>query len=219
MLLVGKDLASYTLAAGEPFVLEVQLLDSAGRGIDLDDQAMVLTFYTAGTRALVTDFAGAPSQYEGERLSDTTGEYFRWAFDGRWSEAMLSKPGLRVELAQRLFYGRSIISMGTLSVINSSAVVPSLPGGSIALTAVRVSIKANATLGGAPQITQTVILYDGPSVPIPAPVFTTPSSIASDGTPQVGELLTGIDGVATNAASYTRRWKLPLRDDRDRARG
>jgi len=208
MLLVGKDLASYTLAAGEPFVLEVQLLDSAGRATDLDDQAMVLTFYTAGTRALVTDYAGAPSQYEGERLSDTTGEYFRWAFDGRWSEAMLSKPGLRVELAQRLFYGRSIISTGTLSVINSSAVVPSLAGGSIALTAVRVSIKANATLGGAPQITQTVILYDGPSVPIPAPVFTTPSSIASDGTPQVGELLTGIDGVATNAASYTRRWLL-----------
>ncbi len=208
MLLVGKDLASYTLAAGEPFVLEVQLLDSAGRGIDLDDQAMVLTFYTAGTRAVVADFAGNPSQYEGERLSDTTGEYFRWAFDGRWSDAMLNKPGLRVELAQRLFYGRRIISTGTLSVTNSAAAVPSLPGGSIALTAVRVTIKDNAVIGGAPVITQTVILYDGPSVPVAAPVFTTPTSVASDGTPQVGELLTGIDGVATNAASYTRRWLL-----------
>ncbi len=46
------------------------------------------------------------------------------------------------------------------------------------------------------------------ATPTPAPVFTTPSSIATDGTPQVGEPLTGIDGVATNAASYARRWLL-----------
>jgi hypothetical protein len=46
------------------------------------------------------------------------------------------------------------------------------------------------------------------ATPTPAPVFTTPASVSSDGTPQVGERLLGIDGVALNTDSYRRRWLL-----------
>lgn len=67
------------------------------------------------------------------------------------------------------------------------------------------------TDAGTAAFTVALAEYDGTvsnATPTPAPVFTTPSSIATDGTPQVGEQLTGIDGVATNAASYARRWLL-----------
>jgi hypothetical protein len=40
------------------------------------------------------------------------------------------------------------------------------------------------------------------------PVFTVPASISSDGTPQVGETLIGIDGIVSYANSYSRRWLL-----------
>lgn len=67
------------------------------------------------------------------------------------------------------------------------------------------------TDAGTSPFSAALVDYDGTiggGTPIPAPVFTTPSSIAADGTPQVGELLTGIDGVASDTTSYTRRWLL-----------
>ncbi|WP_260597796.1 hypothetical protein [Sphingomonas endolithica] len=44
--------------------------------------------------------------------------------------------------------------------------------------------------------------------PTPAPTFTTQPSITSDGTPQVGETLTGNDGTITNGTVSTRQWLL-----------
>ncbi|GGB21610.1 hypothetical protein GCM10011380_09000 [Sphingomonas metalli] len=44
--------------------------------------------------------------------------------------------------------------------------------------------------------------------PTPAPTFTTPASITSDGTPQVGETLTGNDGVVANGSISARAWLL-----------
>jgi len=67
------------------------------------------------------------------------------------------------------------------------------------------------TDAGTSPFSAALVDYDGTiggGTPIPAPVFTTPSSIAADGTPQVGELLTGIDGVASDTTSYARRWLL-----------
>lgn len=67
------------------------------------------------------------------------------------------------------------------------------------------------TDAGTSPFSAALVDYDGTiggGTPIPAPVFTTPSSIAADGTPQVGEPLTGIDGVASDTTSYTRRWLL-----------
>jgi hypothetical protein len=67
------------------------------------------------------------------------------------------------------------------------------------------------TDAGTSPFSAALVDYDGTvggGTSIPAPVFTTPSSIAADGTPQVGEMLTGIDGVASDATSYTRRWLL-----------
>ena len=170
MLTVTNDLSSFSLAAGEPFVLEVQLLDSAGRGIDINDEAMFLTFYSSASRAIVLDYTSEPAQYEGTRYSDDTGEFFRWAFDGRFSEAMYKQPGVRVELAQRLLLGRKILSTGALSVIPSAATVPSLDGELISDFAIRVTIKAAMLLGGPPTFTIQVLPFLGSITP-PTPGY------------------------------------------------
>jgi hypothetical protein len=176
MLTVNNNLSSYTLAAGEPFVMEVQLLDSAGRGIDINDEAMFLTFYSANTRVILTDYTGQSSQYEGERFSDTTGEFFRWAFDGRFSEGMYLKTGVRVELARRLKNGRKILATGVLAVVTSALSVPSLTGEVIADTAIRVTIKAGPTLGAPDQLSVTVVPFDG-DMTLPNPtIFNTASN-------------------------------------------
>lgn len=206
MLTVTNDLSSFSLAAGEPFVLEVQLLDSAGRGIDINDEAMFLTFYSSANRAIVRDYAGQPAQYEGTRYSDDTGEFFRWAFDGRFSEGMYKQNGVRVELAQRLLLGRKILSTGALSVIPSAATVPSLDGELISDFAIRVTIKAAMLLGGAPSFTLQALPFLGAiTPPTPAPAFTSAPSI--DGTIRVGQPLsdlTYIDGIVTNGVITTR---------------
>lgn len=54
-------------------------------------------------------------------------------------------------------------------------------------------------LGGTPTPTPT---------PTPAPTFTAQPSIASDGTPQVGEQLTGNDGTISNGSVSARQWLL-----------
>lgn len=147
MLAVNDDLTTYTLAAGEPFVLEVQLVDADGDTLDIDDNAMVLTFFSQATRAIVTDYANAPAQYQGARLEDDAGEYFRWVLDGRFSEGMTGKGLVMVELAQRLLNGRKVIGTGALVVKASAASVPSLVGGSAADQALRLSVNP-ATLPG-----------------------------------------------------------------------
>lgn len=210
MLTVNNTLSSYTLAAGEPFVLEVQLLDSAGRGIDINDEGMSLTFYTGATRAIVTDYSGSPAQYKGGRFSDDTGEYFRWAFDGRFSEGMHAISGVRVELARRLRNGRVIIGTGVLVVGSSAISVPSIDGEQIADTAIRVTIKAAAVLGSPPTLTVGAVPFSGAITLPPSPAFSNAPSVTSDGTPQVGEQLTGVDAAATNLGANTinRAWLL-----------
>ncbi len=166
-LIVSSNLSSYTLAAGEPFVFEVQLLDSSGRGTDITDTAMYLSFYYGGPRALVLDYNGGMAQYQGERFSDATGEFFRFAFDGRFSEGMYSKPGVKVELSRRFQNGRKVIATGALSVLQSASSLPSLTGDGIADTAVRITMKANTVLGGPPSMTQQVIAFNDSATPIP----------------------------------------------------
>jgi hypothetical protein len=210
MLVVNNTLSAYTLAAGEPFVLEVQLLDSAGRGVDINDEAMFLTFYNAGTRAIVRDFTGGEAQYEGERYSDATGEFFRWAFDGRFSESMFKLSSVRVELAQRLRNGRKIIGTGALLVNSSAISVPSLNAEQIADTAIRVTIKAAPMLGFPPSLTVGAVAFDGDTnMPAPAPVFTAQPSIA--GTPTAGQPLSALtftDGTVTGGAITARAYLL-----------
>lgn len=167
-LTVAGNLSSYTLAAGEPFVVEVQLIDSAGRGTDITDTAIYLTFYDGARRVIVNDFEDRPAQYEGLRLSDTTGEFFRFAFDGRFSEGMYGKGGVRVELSRRFENGRSIIATGGLAVLPSALTLPSLPGEGIADRAIRITIKDSTAFGLPPTITVSIIPFNGEAVLIPA---------------------------------------------------
>ena len=195
-LTIAGNLSSYTLAAGEPFVVEIQLLDSAGRGTDITDTALYLTFYDGGRREIVNDFTGSPAQYEGLRLSDDTGEFFRFAFDGRFSEGMYGKGGVRVEISRRFENGRLIIATGALAVLPSALTIPSLPGEGIADSAVRVSVKASAVFGQPPLITIQVVPFNGDAsvilVPAPGTLF-----LASDS----GAYLTGADGAFLTGAA------------------
>lgn len=168
MLTVGSDLSSYKLAAGEPFVLEVQLQDASGVVKDINDDGLILSFYMTSNRAIVRDYNGDPAQYEGERFTDSAGEFFRWVFDGRFSEGMLGKSGVRVELAQRLRMGRKIITTGGLTIDTSAATVPSLDSERVSDIALRANIRDGAELGKPPTITITYLPYTGSAPQTPS---------------------------------------------------
>jgi hypothetical protein len=194
MLQIDDRLASYRIGAGEAWIMSVQMKTMVGSAIiDWSTRRLVLSFYGPG-RALV-------EQIEGVYSSDATGAYFAFIRDGRFSESLLGK-SVQVELAERLLEGRAVIATGPLTVAATSDGVSSF-GSIIGRIDARFTFYFSAT-GLLSLIEQELLPYAG--VPItPGPVIATPAGINSDGTPQVGETLTGIDPTG-NGPIVARRW-------------
>ena len=111
---------------------------------------------------------------------------------------------MQVELAERLLEGRAVIATGPLTVASTSDGVTSF-GSIIGRIDARFTFYFSAT-GLLSLIEQELLPYGG--IPVtPGPVITTRASIASDGTPQLGETLTGIDPVG-NGSVVARRWMI-----------
>lgn len=197
MLRIDDRLGSYAIAAGEAWIMSVQMKRMQGSSIiDWSQRRLVLSFYE-NSRALFT-------QIEGVYTSDATGAYFAFVRDGRFSELLFGKQ-LQVELAERLLEGRAIIATGPLTVAPSASGVLSF-GSAIGRVDARFTLYFGTT-GLIDLIEQELLPYGGNPV-TPAPVITSPAAINSDGTPQVGEVLTGVDPVVTYGSVTARRWLL-----------
>lgn len=191
MLRIQTDLRAYAIAAGEAWLMETQLLDQNSQALDIPDDALVLTFYDAGTRAIV-------DQTIGERRQDSTGEYFRWARPGTFTESLYGK-ALKVELARRYKDSRLVIATGDLTISSTAASVPSLSTAPIGDIITRISIKASAQLGGTPTIAIALRPFEE------APIFSERPSIQHDGTPTVGETGTLAWGEISGGSSILRQ--------------
>lgn len=197
MLRIDDRLGSYAIAAGEAWIMSVQMRRMQGSAIiDWSQRRLVQSFYSA-SRELI-------DQIEGVYTSDASGAYFAFIRDGRFSESLFQK-SVQVELAERLLEGRAIIATGPLTVAPSSLGVTSF-GSAIGRVDARFTLYFG-TAGLIELIEQDLLPYGGTPV-TPAPVITSPAAINSDGTPQVGEVLTGVDPVVTYGNVTARRWLL-----------
>ena len=204
MLVVADNLSTFTLGAGEPFLLQVEFQDKNGAPVDLGARAFVLSVYRQD-RSVMQQLAGV-------RDSDSKGQFLRFEEDGAWSEGLFGIGGLKVEIAELYLRGSNRIATGTLTIKATAASVPSLGSASIGAYAIRIVVKNTAALGGEPTFSQHGVPYvaQGATLtPAPGvPVFTTPPSI----TPATGTagvtIFTANDGAASNASGYTRRWLL-----------
>ena len=139
MLHVAADLSGYALAAGEPFLFEVQWLDSAGMAQDLSTRAFLLSFHGLDRTVFET--------ITPELLRDSTGAFLRFARDGRLSESLYGR-SVRVELAERCRDGRAIVASGVLSVAPSSAETAPFEAGEPWPFAVRATLTADVARPG-----------------------------------------------------------------------
>lgn len=164
MLKIAPDLSTYALSAGEPFLMQVQLLAANSAVVALDDEAIVLTFYDPSTRAIA-------QQIEGVKDTDETGDFFRFEEDGTFSESLYGE-FLRVELSRRYLRGRQVIGDGQLTIASSAASVPSLGDAAIGDVTTRVTIKAAQAIGTPPTISLTAHPYVPvvTSTPTPTPI-------------------------------------------------
>lgn len=140
MLYVSADLSGYALAAGEPFLFDVQWQDGNGLAQDLSARAFLLSFHGPDRTVIETIVP--------ERLRDSTGAFLRFARDGRLSEALYGR-SVRVELAERYRNGRTIWASGVLTVAPSSAGTATFEGDGSAQFAVRATLRADAARSGA----------------------------------------------------------------------
>jgi hypothetical protein len=147
MLTIADDLSAFTLAAGEPFVLDLRFRDPGGAVTPLAGRAFVLSFH---------DFDRVTRDaIPGEIMTDADGDHVRFARDGRLSGSLYGWP-LVAELAERYRHGREVIARGQLTILPSAGDVASLDGAGIAGHALRVTIRSGAD-GAAPAFTQARI--------------------------------------------------------------
>ena len=202
MLVVADNLSTFTLGAGEPFLLQVEFQDRNGALIDFGARAFALSFYEAGGRAVQQQIAGVVD-------SDGRGKFLRFEQEGTWSESLYGGTGLKVELAERYLRGRNVIATGMLTIGATAAVVPSLSTSAIGAYATRIVVKDAATTGGLPVFSQSRVPWAAKAANTPpAPVFTTVPSISPASGTAGATTFTASDGAASNASGYTRRWLL-----------
>ena len=193
MLKIATDLSGYALAAGEPFLFELQLQETSGAVTDLSARAFQLSFYSAG-RTLI-------EKIDPELLVDATGQFLRFARDGRFSDGLFGQQ-ISVELAERYRTGRNVLAVGVMTIAASSAGVMTFDNGVVGQFVVRAALKANASQPGVLTPSIQILPYQG-NLGTPAPTFTTAPSISRN-----GSRLTGNDGVIANGVAKTREWLL-----------
>ena len=204
MLTVDKTLSTYKLAAGEPFLLDVQLVDANDAVLSLDGRAYVLTIYTGDRRVV--------DAIDGEHEADASGAFLRFARDGSFSEFLSAKVGLRIELAERYHNGRNVIATGGLTIAPSAAIVASYDNAPIGYLATRARVKiANGKAEADVSLVPFVALPTAPSVTLKALSLST-SALTSGQAATVeimdataGSTLFGAvpDGMVLNSAART----------------
>jgi len=196
MLQVADTLTSMTIAAGEAFIMSIQLRNRAtNMPLDHTVRRLALVFYSGGTRAVVETIEGA-------YVNDARGPRFAFVRDGSLSNGFYGST-LQYEVTDRLFGSRSVLARGTMAVEASAATVETF-GSIIGRTEAQFTLyfdDANIVR----LMEQDLLPYGGAALPV-APTITTPAAISSDGTPQVGEQLTGTDPVVANGSITRRRW-------------
>lgn len=162
MLTVGPNLSSFTLAAGEPFLLWLALQEVDGSATSLTGRAFVLSFFK--------DDRTPVAKIDGEVSSD--GTFLRFEEDGTFCEGMFNQV-INVELNERLRNGHNRIAGGRLAVTPSAQSVASLDNGPIGEFVVRVVAKKATAVGDKLAFSQSVVAYVAPgATPTPSPTVT-----------------------------------------------
>ncbi len=191
MLYVADDLSSYTLAAGEPFLLDLRLAAAGGAAEPLGGRAFVLSFHD-DDRETVAAIAGEPQ-------TDADGPFIRFARDGFLSEALYGM-SLTVELAERFRAGRDVIATGRLAVTISADTVPNLIAGPAGGRATLVTVTTGAD--GERQFARRLRPFTGNITPTPTPVALTGLTLPA-GAITAGSAVTLAIGGATPGSTIT----------------
>lgn len=159
MLIVDRALASYRLAAGEPWLLYLYPQNVDGTPMALDGRAFALVFRAPDRTTLGT--------IDAELATAVTGmQYLEFVEDGLFSERLYGKVGTRVELTERFHNGRSLMASGALKIDVSAKTVADFANGPIGLVATKVVVR----LGGAVMPVADVAFVPFSLVPVqPAP--------------------------------------------------
>ncbi|GGB18914.1 hypothetical protein GCM10011380_05590 [Sphingomonas metalli] len=136
MLILAEDLSSFTLAAGEPFILDLVPFAADGTREPLAKRGFVLSFHD-DERQVVTAIDGVAT-------SAADGTLVRFARDGTLSEALYGQ-SLTVELAERLPTGRDVIAAGRLVVVTSAEGVAPLADSATSVWATHLAVRTDAT--------------------------------------------------------------------------
>ncbi|MBB5709337.1 FAD-dependent oxidoreductase [Sphingomonas xinjiangensis] len=174
----------FTLAAGEPFLFEVQFKDGSNNVLDLSDREFVLSFYRANRTA--------EQKIDGEARSDVAGPRFEFVRDGSFSESLYANRNGTIELAERLKNGKSVIFQGKYTITESAPGVLSYGNTVIGRDGVRLVLVE--TVKGF-QVTQSQYDYVAGNV-VPEP-DTTPDAFSI--TPVTG----AARNTATDSAAFT----------------
>lgn len=200
MLTIDSKLSTYSLAAGEPFVLDIQFQDATASVIPLTDRAFVLSLYRSNREIVQT--------ITGETLTDTSGSFVRFQRDGTFSEGLFGQNGIVVELAERLRNGKSVLASGALKITTSAAGVASYANAEIAQYAVRVLFKQQPNSPVLLTTVSAVPFVDLIGGSIPDPTFATLPTISPSSGTAGTTTFTATDGTATNGTVTARRWLL-----------
>lgn len=197
MLKISDRLDRMTMAAGEPLILGLRFRDKdSDDTLDMIDRRFALVFYLASGRG---DFA----TIDGVAANDGSGAFFRFIRDGIFSESLRGQ-SVRFDLVERTLNSRETIATGAVTVTAGAGAVVSY-GDMIGHVETRLTLYVDDNGVVMLPARQSQLRYRPDGAP---PYFSTPVSIASDGTPQVGETLTGVDGVVVNGTITGRQWLL-----------
>lgn len=192
MLNVSPKLDKYDIIAGEPWIMSVQFRDSeTNDALDVGDRRWVLSFFRNSGRGLFDEIDGVPA---GAGI-------LQFIRPGVFTESLFGQ-GLKVSLSERFLLGRETLATGPLKIADSADPVVSF-GSLIG----RAEIRATVYLDKIGQIVKWGDLLRLAYATDGNPVIYTPAAVQSDGTPQAGETLAGVDPVG-NGPVVARRWVL-----------
>jgi hypothetical protein len=174
MLIVGPKLDKIEAGAGEPFIVSVQFRNADGDALDMTNRRVVMSFYKTSGRGLFAAIDGVPA-------GPGVLEFIR---PGTFTESLYGQ-GLTVSLSERLLSGRETLATGTVKIAATADPVESY-GPLIGRAEVRLTVQLD-DLGA---VLRWGELIRRPYANDGAPVITTPASISSDPTPEVGETFT-----------------------------
>ncbi len=197
MAKISDRLDRWDFTTGEPIIVSIRWCGKDSQAtLDYSDRRFALVFYLDSGRGEVATIDGVPT-------TDASGPFFRFTRDGQFTENLRGQR-VKIDLVERLLNGHETIATGGAYVKSGGAGIVSY-GDMIGRVETRFTVYVDDNDVVVMPARQSQVRYQPNEAP---PFFTTPASISSDGTPQVGEVLTGIDGVVMNGTVIGRQWLL-----------